>query len=161
MWDSHGGLTSILVFDALDVVGRTVLDPEPGAPTGTLPPWMDPEPGQTGALPPWMDPEPGQTGALPPCVDPEPVLELEPGVDPEPGVAAGGFSASELQTLRDWGGYSSVYLDDAGFLEAFGFQGASVPGYFKGMAKWFLDGTLDRQDLINALSYLEGRGVLG
>ncbi len=45
------------VFDALDVVGRTAVDPEPGAPDG-LPPWMDPEP---GALPPRVDPEPGAT----------------------------------------------------------------------------------------------------
>ena len=73
----------------------------------------------------------------------------------------GGFSASELQTLRDWGGYSPVYVDDEKFLDAFGFGRTTVPGYFKGIAKWFINGDLGRQDLINALSYLEGRGVLG
>ncbi len=38
----------------------------------------------------------------------------------------------------------------------FGFEGITVPDYFKYIAKWFIDDTLDRQDLIRALTYLGG-----
>ena len=91
-------------------------------------------------------------------VDPEPVEVPVRYVDPEPGT--GGFSGSELRILTAWGGYSAEYVGDAEFLGAFGFEGNTVPGYLKGMANWFIDGDLDRQDLIRALEYLEERGLL-
>ena len=84
---------------------------------------------------------------------------MESMADPEPA-ATGGFSESELQTLKAWGGYSSEYADDAEFLAAFGFEGTSVPEYFRDIAKWFIRGDLDRQTLINALEYFEDNGLL-
>ena len=97
------------------------------------------------------NPEPG--------VDPEPAEGVESIADPEPA-AAGDFSESELQILEAWGGYSSEYVGDVEFLDAFGFQGTTIPDYFRDMTKWFMDGDLDRQALIGALEYL-GYGAVG
>ena len=52
------------------------------------------------------------------------------------------------------------FINDAEFLGAFGFQGTTMPDCCGDMAKWFMDGTLDRQNLMHALTYLEGRGLL-
>ena len=93
-----------------------------------------------------------------PGVDPEPVKDVKSIADLEP--AAGGFSESELRILRAWSGYLSEYACDVEFLGAFGFPRTTVPNYFKGIAGWFIDDTLGRQDLMRALIYLEGQGLL-
>ncbi len=86
---------------------------------------------------------------------------LDIGTAVADGASGGGFDEPELDTLRARGGYSPPkFINDAEFLGAFGFQGTTVPDYFKDMAKWFMDGTLDRQDLMHALTCLEGRGLL-
>ncbi len=127
LWNADLSLLTVQVLDAFEVVEAAV-EPEP-------------MPAEATAL-------------TEPAVEPEPDAEPEPAeitADPKP--AAGGFGASEIQTLKAWGGYSPEYADDAEFLGAFGFQGTTVPDYFRNIAKWFIDGTLDRQTLVNALEY--------
>ena len=126
-WNADLSLLTVQVLDAFEVVEAAV-EPEP-------------MPAEATAL-------------TEPAVEPEPDAEPEPvesTADPKP--AAGGFGGSEIQTLKAWGGYSPEYADDAEFLGAFGFQGTTVPDYFRNIAKWFIDGTLDRQTLVNALEY--------
>ena len=104
------------------------------------------------------DPEPDtvvDTQVDPKLVDPEPV-------DPEPvetSQNSADFSESELQTLREWNG-SPEHVGDDKFLNVFGIEGTTVPNYLKSTTQWFIDGALSKQELINALTYLQDQELL-
>ena len=76
-----------------------------------------------------------------------------------------GFTAEQLDTLKQWGGFASQSASDSQLLAQFGIEGTSIPPYFKQTAKWFLDaddgdGGLTAQEFVAALSYLGQRGLL-
>ncbi len=76
-----------------------------------------------------------------------------------------GFTAEQLDTLKQWGGFASQSASDSQLLAQFGIEGTSIPAYFKQTAKWFLDaddgdGGLTAQEFVAALSYLGQRGLL-
>ena len=78
-----------------------------------------------------------------------------------------GFTAEQLDTLKQWGGFASQSASDSQLLAQFGIEGTSIPTYFKQTAKWFLDADADdaddgltAQEFVAALSYLGQRGLL-
>ena len=76
-----------------------------------------------------------------------------------------GFTAEQLDTLKQWGGFASQSASDSQLLAQFGIEGTSIPPYFKQTAKWFLDADdggdgLTAQEFVAALSYLGQRGLL-
>ena len=87
------------------------------------------------------DPEP---------VDPEPVETPQNSAD---------FSEPELQALSEWD-RSPEHVGDDEFLNVFEIKGTAVPNYFKDTTQWFIDGALGKQELINALTYLQDQGLL-
>lgn len=82
-------------------------------------------------------------------------------IDPELGTPdAVEALESELQTLRAWGDIPPSTSMTRSFWMSSGSRGQRYPATSR-IPKWFIDGTLDRQTLINVLEYFEDNGLLG
>lgn len=60
-----------------------------------------------------------------------------------------------------WSGYSSDITTDKEFLEHIGIEGDTTPKWLKkNFVKWIKKDLLTNEDLINAIKYLSGRGII-
>ena len=71
-----------------------------------------------------------------------------------------GFTQTQIDILKKWGGFAAETASDADVLAAFGMDGTSIPSYFKHTAKWFID-DLTHKEFIDALTYFEENKLLG
>ena len=70
------------------------------------------------------------------------------------------YSPSERLTIEKWGGFSNESITDVEVLYEFDIQGTNIPAWFKHTAKWYVNETLDKSALIEALENLSKRGIL-
>ncbi|MDE2589635.1 MAG: hypothetical protein KGL95_08230, partial [Patescibacteria group bacterium] len=65
-----------------------------------------------------------------------------------------------LETIKEWGGYSSKSISDSEMLHTFGLNGSHVPHWIMKNTKWAVDGTITPQDFGNALKYLSDSKII-
>jgi len=79
---------------------------------------------------------------------------IESVMDPEPLIS--------MEVLEDWAGFSDNYVSDSEFLSHIGIDGDEIPSWLKKskIAKWVRDGMLSQQEFVNALKFLDKKGII-
>jgi len=87
-------------------------------------------------------------------MDPEPGVGKKYAIDPEPLIS--------MEVLDDWSGFSSNYVSDSEFLSHIGIDGDEIPSWLKKskIAKWVRDGMVSQQEFVNALKFLDKKGII-
>ena len=134
-WNTAGQITTVRIFDALDVTESAtgVVDPEPIS---------EPVPA--------VDPEPGS-------VDPEPVAapEPEPPATVQKQTAEPGSAAEE--SLKAWAGFASGAVSDAELLASLGldYPGAQIPDWvMTNLGPLVVKGQVTLDEFTTALEYV-------
>ncbi|MHB8546427.1 MAG: hypothetical protein ACYDAJ_06640 [Nitrosotalea sp.] len=65
-----------------------------------------------------------------------------------------------LQSIKDWGGYSSNPISDSRLLSYLGMRGTHISPWVAKTARWVVSGDMTEQEFVNVIQYLDKSGMI-
>lgn len=65
-----------------------------------------------------------------------------------------------LESIKEWGGYSSQSISDSQLLTEVGISGEHIPKWYLKTTKWVIDGEISQDEFVNAIKYLNEKGII-
>ena len=86
--------------------------------------------------------------------------KIPPQVQNTTTVVPASASTGLVDTIKEWGGYSSTSVSDSQLLGTVGIDGKFIPPWFMHTAKWVVQGEESEQSFVDGIKYLYQKGLI-